>query len=161
MNGFWGSVRYVAQIVWETPGYISQTFLSGEAADSIVGPSAGAFDYLIGTPMTSLTGKNRITDAGPLYGNQEAFQNGRVVGNVAGFAVDVVLTLSGISGVISGVRAIQSAGGLIQVAQQLTKTGQTINVVIMSGQAVVAIAETLASLGMLAEAAAKKKRRPI
>ena len=39
-----------------------------------------------------------MTDAGPLYGNQEAFQNGRVVGNVAGFAVDAVLTVGDSAG---------------------------------------------------------------
>ena len=104
--------------------------------------------------MTSLTGRNWMTDAGPLYGHEEAFQNGRAVGNVAGFAVDAVLTVSGISGVVTGVRAIQSAGGLLQVAQLLTDAGQTINVVVQNGRVVVATAETLASLGVSAAAAA-------
>ena len=85
-------------------------------------------------------------------GTEEAFQNGRVVGNVAGFAVDAVLTVGGISGVITGVRAIQSASGLIKVAQ-VVRNGELVNVVMANGQAVIATAETLASLGVSAEAA--------
>ena len=35
-----GGVTYIGQIAWETPGYIPQTFLSGEAGDSVVGLGA-------------------------------------------------------------------------------------------------------------------------
>jgi hypothetical protein len=139
----------------ELAGAAAETAVSGEMADSVQGLGAGAYDNLVGTPMTSLTGRNWMTEAKPLYGHEEAFQNGRVVGYIAGFAVNMVLTVSGISGVVTGIRAIQGAGGLIKIAQVLLENGQTVNMVVgLNGTAVVATAETLASLGVSAEAAA-------
>jgi hypothetical protein len=153
-----GAVGYAGNVAWELPGAIGQTYESGEMRDSLEGLGASAYDQIFGKPLTWLTGNNWMTDRGSVYGKAEAFQNGRAVGNTTGFVMNAVVTVSGIGGVIqgtiTGIRAIKAAGGLIQVAQLLTSTGQAVNVVMVNGQAVVATAETLASLGVSAEAAA-------
>ena len=73
------NVSYAAQVAWETPGYIPQTFQNGQAADSLVGTGAGFYDHAIGNPLTSLTGRNWNTDVEAPYGHVEDFNNGRTL----------------------------------------------------------------------------------
>ena len=131
---------------------------SQNARDTVDGLAASAYDQIFGKVLTKMTGRNSMTDRDPTYGNQEAFRNGRAIGDATGFVMNAVITASGvggaISGVVTGIRAIQATGGAIQVAQLLTNAGQTVNVVMVNGRAVVATTEVLVSLEVAAEAAA-------
>ena len=93
---------------------IPKTFMTGAMHDSVDGMQAGAFDSIVGKPLTAMTGGyiEFRSSMEPRFGNQEAFQNGRAVGTGAGFVVNMVLAVSGIRGVVTGIRAIQGAGGL-------------------------------------------------
>lgn len=119
------------------------TAASGHQADSLAGSIAGVGDHF----ASPFGGRTNIE---PIYGHQDAFNNGYVVGQVEGFAMDAVMTASGVSGTIKGIGAIRTAGGLLQVGRLVTAEGISVSVVVVNGKAVVATAETLASLGLAA-----------
>ncbi len=141
----------------EPPASTNNGYLK-DARDTVEGYGAWAYDEIFGKPLTKMSGRNWMTDRRSVWGNEQAFENGRAIGRATGLVMDAVITVSGVGGavkgVITGIRAIQGAGGAIQVAQLLTNTGQTLNVVMVNGRAVEATAEVLASLGVSAEAAA-------
>ena len=121
-----------------------QTYQSGAMRDSLEGLGASAYDQVFGRPLTAMTGKNWMTDRGSVYGNEEAFQTGRAVGDATGFVMNAMITASGVGGavkgVVTGIRAVQAAGGAVHVAQLLTDAGRTVNVVMVNGRAVEATA---------------------
>jgi hypothetical protein len=126
--------------------------------DTLEGYGAQYYDWIFGEPLTKWTGKNWMTDRGPVYGNEEAFQNGRAIARGTLFVMDAVITASGVGGAINGtvtaIRSVQATRGAIQVAQLLTDAGGTVNVVMVNGKAVEATTKVLVSLGVSAEAAA-------
>lgn len=148
--GWWGSAVSEAGRLPNTFYYfwgeIPGTFASGEAADSVLGAVNGTTGALNpfggGLPV------------GTLYGNQGAYAGGQGVGQVTGFFMNVALTVSGVQGMLTAARSIQSGGGLLQVLQFAGNNGRTLNLVVVNGQPVVATIEGLAAMGITGTAAA-------
>ena len=137
------SVRRGEAKMWAVarfPKYLWQTTASGETADSLAGTLEGMTDQL--NPFGGGLGFN------PIFGHQKAYEEGKVVGQVTGFTMNVVMAVSGVTGVVKAVGAIKGAGGLIQGARMVTNTGQVVNLVWVNGKAVPATAKLLGSLGI-------------
>lgn len=146
-SGLQGWMQWTGSFFGALPNTIGQTFMTGQAADSVSG--------MVNGMTAALNPFGGGIPTVPIYGNQEAYDGGQGVGQGGGFAMNVVLTVSGVSGVVTGVKAIQSAGGLLKVGQLLTTTGRTVPIVVgVNGQAVIATADTLAALGVTGAAAA-------
>jgi hypothetical protein len=85
------------------PDTIPQTFRNGEAADSLAGAVDGGIDALV-SPFGV-----RPLSRGPLYGNDQAFANGRTVGQGAVLTAGIVVFVSGTMGL--GAAALPAIGG--------------------------------------------------
>lgn len=127
------------------PGAYWGTAMSGEQFSALLGYSDG------------ITGALNPFGEGTRFGAygryREAYGSGKTVGGAGGFTMNAVLLVSGVRGTVSAVNSIRAAGGLFQVGQMVTSTGQVVNVVMVNGQAVVATMQGLLNAGLSAAAA--------
>lgn len=83
----------------------------------------------------------------------DAYQGGAQVGNTTGNAMNAIMTVAGVRTMITGIQAIQGAGGLVRVGMMPTTTGQLVPVIIANGQAIPATLQTLQAAGLTGAAA--------
>jgi hypothetical protein len=125
------------------PGAVGRTFQNGEAADSLAGAIDGGVNAVV-NPLGI-----RPLSRGPIFGNEQAFQNDRVVVHVAVVAGGTAAFAYGRMGL--GVAALPAAGGGGAVGLALVGGGEVAVATgaIRAGVAAVAGNATVAGTGLL------------
>ena len=90
------------------PGAVASTFNSGEAWDSYQGAARQ-----MGYTMFGWAGMSDPSTIAPLFGNQTAYNEGRVVGFAWGMANNVAMLAYGTAGLISSFGALATGGGAV------------------------------------------------
>jgi hypothetical protein len=94
------------------------------------------------------------TEFGPRWGQDQAYRGGVAVGEFTSLVLNVTMSVGGFRGVVTAIRTLRSASGLVQLVQLTGAGGESVLGVVVNGQAVVATTEVLASLGLTAAGAA-------
>ena len=143
-QSWWGFVNPLSDesraVVGALPGAYLDTALSGQQASSLSGWTDSATD--------SVNPFGGGTHFGPAYGQNKAYATGQAVGSATGLAINTVLTVSGVRGIVTSVQAIKAAGGLLQVGELALAGGGTMRVVIVNGRVLELTPALAAQLGI-------------
>ncbi|MDB5389229.1 MAG: repeat-associated core domain protein, partial [Planctomycetaceae bacterium] len=125
-SDFWLIMKHFDVFMNELAVAIPQTIADGRAVDSAVGCGVAMTNQVLGVDLERF-------GVGPIYGNQDAFNGGKWVGNIAGTGMNIVITVSGgapfrcgsnFQKVVKGMQTIQDGMDIIETGVALA-SGET------------------------------------
>lgn len=140
-----GSGWWIIDLLKAWPQAYWDTMKSGEQFDSMAG-------YTDTLQQKLLLGYKPLP-LDQFVDHWDAYKDGAGVGDVAGNAMNAIMTVAGVRTMITGIQAIRGAGGLVQIGKLTLSNGQVIPVIVANGEAIPATVQTLQAAGLTAAGA--------